>query len=121
MFKLYEKTMNKFENQKRAKLGDIQFLTKYIKKYSRHIKIYKRLLIPITFCSLIVGPVYISLYFRSEDILALISGISVTIAGFLWIIVYFTYRYHHFHYIQSKIDAWREELRRINESNYNEI
>jgi membrane protein YdbS with pleckstrin-like domain len=116
VFKLYEERLNKINDQKRAELGNYQFLTRYIKKYSRSIKVLKLLQIPIIILNLIAGICYIILYYLTADLISIITGILVTITGIIWIVNYIAYRYHHFAFIQSKIDSWKEELTIINES-----
>lgn len=115
MSKSYEERINVFESKKRKELGDYQFLKKYIKKYTSYIKLFKGIVIPFNVVYLLLGVFNLIQYFNSKDSIKLILGILISFSGIIWIINYIVFRYYNYVILQSKIEAWTNELNKYSD------
>ncbi|MDO9629271.1 MAG: hypothetical protein Q7I99_05160 [Acholeplasmataceae bacterium] len=118
MKKIYEKYISRWEKKKRKKLGDRKFLEKYSVNDKFYIK-QGRYTYPIfAVAFLMIGIIRYKLYLENGESLNLISAITFSVCGLIWVLyAIFGYKVS-FDYIEAKYESWKLEL---NELNNNQI
>ena len=112
--KLYEKNFEKWENKKRAKLGNEKFLTKYTRSFPKQIKLLKILTL-VAMVLFIVGIVeWLIIYIINPNSYNLGFMLSTFFIAALFTLGYFIAIRPQIRLWPAKVKQWNEELAEMN-------